>query len=108
MAETIFVTEAQVKAAQMLVDRDRAFGREPDPATRQIAEARPGHPVGRRGASPPGTVRFWEALDDAERQALRAVASWETYAPGTRLMIEGEKSDRVIVILGGRAKILRG
>ena len=34
MAETIFVTEAQVKAAQMLVDRDRAFGREPDPATR--------------------------------------------------------------------------
>lgn len=105
MAETIFVTEAQVKAAQMLVDRDRAFGREPDPATRQIAEARPGHPVGSRGASPPGTVRFWEALDDAERQALRAVASWETYAPGTRLMIEGEKSDRVIVILGGRAKI---
>ena len=41
MAETIFVTEAQVKAAQMLVDRDRAFGREPDPATRwsMMAEA---------------------------------------------------------------------
>jgi len=105
MAETIFVTEAQVRAAQMLVDRDQALGREPDPATRQIAEARPEHPAGSRGASLPGTVRFWEALDDAEREALRAVASWETYTPGTRLMTEGERSDHVIVILGGRAKI---
>jgi CRP-like cAMP-binding protein len=105
MAETIFVTEAQVKAAQMLVDRDRALGREPDPATRQIAEARPGHPARSRGASRPGTVRFWEALDDAEREALSAVASRETYTAGTRLMTEGEQSDRVIVILGGRAKI---
>ena len=105
MAETIFVTEAQVKAAQMLVDRDRALGREPDPATRQIAEARPGHTADRRGASRPGTVRFWEALDDAEREALRAIASWETYAAGTRLMAEGEQADHVIVILGGRAKI---
>lgn len=101
MAQTVFVTEAQVKAAQMLVDRARALGREPDPATRQIAEARRGAP----STSRPGTVRFWEALDDAEREALRAVASWQTYAPGTRLMTEGERADHVVVILGGRAKV---
>jgi CRP-like cAMP-binding protein len=108
MAETIFVTDAQVKAAQMLVDRDSALGREPDPATRKIAEARPGHSAdsqpGSRGASRPAAVRFWEALDQAEREALRAVASWQTFAAGTRLMTEGEQADHVIVILGGRAK----
>ncbi len=105
MAQTIVVTEAQVKAAQMLVDRDRALGREPDPATRRIAEARPGHPAGSRSTSRPDTARFWEVLDDAEREALRSVASWETYPAGTRLVTEGDKADHVIVILGGRAKI---
>ena len=105
MARTVFVTEAQVKAAQMLVDRDLALGREPDPATRQIAEARPGHKASGRGTSRPDTVRFWEVLDDAEREALRAIASWETYPAGTRLITEGEKADHVIVLLGGRVKI---
>ena len=46
MAETIFVTDAQVRAAQMLVDRDRALGRVPDPATQKIARARPGRSGG--------------------------------------------------------------
>jgi CRP-like cAMP-binding protein len=105
MTKTIVVTEAQVKAAQMLLDRDRAVGRPPDPATRQIAEARPRRPAGSGGAARPGTVRFWELLNDAEREALRAVASWETYAAGTRLVTQGDKADHVIVILGGRAKI---
>jgi uncharacterized protein YegP (UPF0339 family) len=41
MAEKIVVTDAQVKAAQMIVDRDRATGRETDEATRKIAEAKP-------------------------------------------------------------------
>jgi CRP-like cAMP-binding protein len=38
MAERIFVTDAQVMAAQMLVERDRALGREPDAGTRMIAD----------------------------------------------------------------------
>jgi CRP-like cAMP-binding protein len=109
MAEKIFVTDAQVMAAQMLVDRDRSLGREPDAATRKIAEARlvrsaDLHPE-RRSVSHPAAVRFWEALDPAEREALRAVASWQTFAPGTRLMTEGERADHVVVILGGRTKI---
>lgn len=41
MTEKIVVTDAQVKAAQMIVDRDRAIGRETDEATRMIAEAKP-------------------------------------------------------------------
>ncbi len=105
MAQTVFVTEAQVMAAQMLVERDRALGRQTDPATQRIAEARPARRAASRGSSPPAPVRFWEALDDAERTALREVASWETFAAGHPLMTEGDKGDRVIVILGGRAKI---
>jgi Helix-turn-helix domain len=41
MAEKILVTDAQVKAAQMIVDHDEATGRETDEATRKIAEAKP-------------------------------------------------------------------
>lgn len=109
MASRVFVTEAQVKAAQILVDRDRALGREPDAATRKIAEARPAysaelHPEN-RGVSRPATVRFWEALDPAEREALRAAASWQMFAPGDRLMTEGDRADHVAVILGGRTKV---
>jgi CRP-like cAMP-binding protein len=105
MAQTVFVTEAQVKAAQMLVDRDRALGREPDRATQLIAEARPARHANSRGPAGLGAVRFWEALNAAEREALRGVASWETFAAGTTLMTQGDKADHVIVILGGRAKI---
>ena len=109
MAQKIFVTEAQVMAAQMLVEQDRVLGREPDPATRKIAEARPGHVAGghpgSRGASRPAAVRFWEALDSAERDALSAVASWRTFAAGSRLMTQGERADQVIVIFGGRTKV---
>ena len=109
MAEKIFVTDAQVKAAQILVDRDRALGREPDPATRKIAEARREHSAGRSPGSPSATrlaaVSFWDALDLAEQEALRSVASMRTYAAGARLMTQGEQADHVIVILGGRTKV---
>lgn len=109
MVQKIFITDAQARAAQLLVDRDRALGHEPDPATLKIAGARPEHSAdrqrGSRGVSRPAGVRFWEALDPAERQALQAVASWQTFTAGARLMTEGERADHVVVILGGRAKI---
>lgn len=41
MAEKVFVTDAQVKAAQMIVDRDKALGRQTDEAIRRIANAVP-------------------------------------------------------------------
>jgi Helix-turn-helix domain len=41
MPEEIVVTDAQVKAAQMIVDHDKAAGRETDESVRKIAEARP-------------------------------------------------------------------
>lgn len=53
----------------------------------------------------PTGIRFWDALDASEREALISVASWQTFAPGDRLMQEGEQADHVIVIFGGRTKI---
>ena len=109
MTGTIFVTDAQVRAAQMLVDRDWALGREPDPATLKIAHARPESSAGRTpdgpSTPPPAAVSFWDALDSAEREALRSVASWRTFAAGSTLMQQGEPADQVIVVLGGRTKI---
>jgi len=57
--------------------------------------------------APPGRadIPFWDALDPIERDALRAVASWRTFAAGAMVMHEGERADYVIVILGGRARI---
>jgi aquaporin Z len=44
----IFVTDAQAEAARMIVERNRAAGRETDPAIRKIARAaRPAAPPGR-------------------------------------------------------------
>jgi CRP-like cAMP-binding protein len=48
---------------------------------------------------------FWDALDPTEREALRSVASWRTFAAGARLMEEGERADYVMVILGGQVKV---
>ena len=48
---------------------------------------------------------FWDALDPTEREALRSVASWGTFAAGARIMQEGDQADHVMVILGGRAKV---
>ena len=48
---------------------------------------------------------FWDVLDPIEREALRSMASWRTFAAGARLMEEGERADHVMVILGGRAKV---
>lgn len=48
---------------------------------------------------------FWDVLDPTEREALRSVASWRTFAAGARLMEEGERADHVMVILGGRVKV---
>lgn len=50
-------------------------------------------------------VPFWESLDATEREALRSVASWRTFAAGARIMLEGERADHAMVILGGRTKI---
>ena len=45
----VVVTDAQVQAARMLADRDRALGREPDPATLLIAGASPAGGSGDEG-----------------------------------------------------------
>jgi CRP-like cAMP-binding protein len=59
----------------------------------------PDHRLQAPGAS------FWDVLDPTEREALRSVASWRTFAAGARLMEEGEQADHVMVILGGRVKV---
>ena len=56
-------------------------------------------------ASRSNSVNFWESLYPTEREALRSIASWRTFAAGARLMEEGDRADYVMVILGGRVKI---
>jgi len=56
-------------------------------------------------ASRSTSVNFWESLYPTEREALRSMASWRTFAAGARLMEEGERADYVMVILGGQVKI---
>jgi hypothetical protein len=53
MAGKVYVTDAQVKAAQMIVDRDLALGRETDAAIRKIADQGQAEDV-RGPAAPPG------------------------------------------------------
>ena len=65
----------------------------------QEKTASPDHPLQAPSAS------FWDVLDPTEREALRSVASWRTFAAGARLMEEGERADHVMVILGGRVKV---
>jgi len=77
----------------------------------QARSAGPGHePQEERpeAGEPPrqdNSVSFWDALDPTEREALRSVASWRTFAAGATIMEEGERADQVIVILGGRVKV---
>jgi CRP-like cAMP-binding protein len=118
MTQKIFVTDAQIKAARMLVDLDRELGRETDEATRAIAamgrdDDEPPSPAGRRGpphrtweadVSRSGTS-FWVTLNRKQRDQLRSVGTWRTFPVGAVLMREGDPADHVIVILGGRAKV---
>jgi hypothetical protein len=82
-----------------------------DPGFTPAAEGVIPQPRGEAGSAPhlppPGRadISFWDALDPIEREALRAVASWRTFAAGALIMQEGERADHVIVILGGRARI---
>lgn len=57
-------------------------------------------------ARPHGTATgFWDVLDPTEREVLRSLASWRTFAAGARIMEEGERADHVMVILGGEVEI---
>jgi hypothetical protein len=67
----------------------------PDP---EQADAREPH-----AQSP--AVGFWDILEPVEREALRSVASWRTFAAGARIMEEGERAEYVMVILGGQVEI---
>lgn len=48
---------------------------------------------------------FWNSLDEAERNALRAAARPRTYAIKMPLCHQGEESDHIIVIENGWAKV---
>jgi hypothetical protein len=75
--------------------------RSPDPEDDEPTSPRDDDTPPSHAAAP-----FWDALDPTEREALRSVASWRTFAAGARLMEEGERADHVMVILGGQAKVV--
>jgi Cyclic nucleotide-binding domain len=70
------------------------------------AAGQPKNAVSSKLRSPAPVASFWDALDPIEREALRSVATWRTFAAGGRIMEEGDRADHVIVILGGRAKVV--
>jgi Cyclic nucleotide-binding domain len=70
------------------------------------ATGRPEHTVSSKLHSLAPNGSFWDALDPTEREALRSVATWRTFAAGGRVMEEGERADYVMVVLGGRAKVV--
>jgi CRP-like cAMP-binding protein len=118
MTQKIFVTDAQVKAARMLVEINRDLGRETDDATLVIAshgrdDDEPPSRPGQRGhpdqAGETGSIRsdvnFWDVLDPKQQDQLRSVGAWQTFRAGAVIMREGEPADYIVVILGGRAKI---
>src|SRR5256885_14547498 len=48
---------------------------------------------------------FWQALEESERKALRAVARSREYAAGTLLFSQGAPPDHVLIILEGWVKV---
>jgi hypothetical protein len=95
-------------APQMPRRHDEGDVDQPSP---QAPSVSPGHPqraehADPRGFRPQGPASgFWDALEPVEREALRSVASWRTFAAGARIMEEGERADHVMVILGGQVEI---
>jgi len=57
------------------------------------------------GGHRPGTPGFWDALSQAEQEALTLIASLGVFAPGDRLMGEGDQADYVMVIIDGRTRV---
>ena len=64
---------------------------------------------GRQGqnriAANAGGVNFWDCLNADQKKAFRAKAHQRVFAPGARLMQEGEHGDHVAVILSGLTEI---
>ena len=50
-------------------------------------------------------VNFWDSLNADQKRAFRAKAHERVFAPGARLMQEGEHGDHVAVILSGLTEI---
>ena len=63
MVQKIFVTDAQLEAARMLVERDRALGRETDQATRLIADQK-------LDSDPPRPDHSWQSTSRPGQQFL--------------------------------------
>lgn len=51
---------------------------------------------------------FWQALEESERAALRAIARSREYAAGALLFSQGAPPDHVLVILDGWVKVTAG
>jgi CRP/FNR family cyclic AMP-dependent transcriptional regulator len=49
---------------------------------------------------------FWHLLTDTERTVLSALGRLSTFAPGTRMCVEGEPATNVFVLVAGWVKIL--
>ncbi|WP_347813233.1 Crp/Fnr family transcriptional regulator, partial [Actinomadura sp. GC306] len=69
-----------------------------------VVSGRPGGAAG-GGLAPGPSDAFWDALDEAERAALRRVARPRGYGTRMPLCYQGDDSDHLIVIESGWAKV---
>ena len=109
-----------VKAEAHSLDRDRSLRVSNSEPSSNLSEHRPsleeiprkthtatfvqeaGRRLDRIGPEP---ANFWEALELSEQEALKSVASCQTFAADERIMQEGSPADFVIIILEGRVII---
>jgi hypothetical protein len=105
------IPEAPIPVGGVLVDQTLVHQALKAPVSTQGSAAGPDYPRRSEHADSPDPRRhgaatsFWDVLDPTEREALRSVASWRTFAAGARIMEEGERADHVMVILDGQVEI---
>jgi Cyclic nucleotide-binding domain len=102
-AEETLLPDDKAHADGSLPPQNPDDAQAPPVHSRSVPQQGQAAPRGPRQQDPAGS--FWDALDPTEREALRSVASWRTFAAGARLMEEGERADYVMVILGGQVKV---
>jgi hypothetical protein len=96
LADVEATAQSPPAAVQQSPSGPGQLSQQPHAATGQLRESRAYRPAG---------VSFWEALNAAEQRALESVATWATFAAGTRIMLEGEPADFLIVIMEGLTRI---
>src|SRR6202044_1570701 len=64
-----------------------------------------GLPSAPDAASGSASETFWERLADDEREGLLALGTRHSFPEDSALMLQGERDDRLMLLLAGRVKV---